>query len=969
MGNFFLEIHKYRYLLKRSLELRVRLTYYTVENQYNKCKMIIYGVVLLQFVTVFILSAKEYHAQRGVLDLAKHDFKKESIDLRGPWAFYWNQLLNPSEITYKTKPNYFTDLTKVWNKHEQLNIPYRAFGVATYTLDVIIDHKKNPSLAFFLPATYCTFNFWVNNQLFAKNGVVSKNKDEYKPQWLPILRNYYATSDTLKLVLQIANFEHYKGGISQMIVLGDDEVMKEQREREIASDLLLTGVLFMGSLFFFGLYFMGQRDREILYFALFCLFFIYRIIGVDKQYYLHHLFPNLNWYFTIYVEYFAIFFCIFIFTLFLKDLYPDETKDWFIKFVSVSSLFYIGLLVFTPISFFTLASQLFLIVVLLFIGYSFYVAIRALINKRVGSKYAFLSFVSLGLAIGLTILSYLKVVDSSPFYFIFGFLGFIFFQNLILSYRFAYSLRKAKEQAEQGGRAKSEFLANMSHEIRTPLNGVIGFVDLLMKTKLDNTQKQYMSTVYQSANSLLDIINDILDFSKIEAGKLELSIEQYDLYKLGEQVMDIITYQANEKGLEILLNIQPDIPRFIWVDSVRLRQVLVNLLGNAVKFTKTGEIELKISILNPETESGMKFRLQVRDTGVGIDAKNQQKIFTAFSQEDASTTRKFGGTGLGLTISNKLLGLMGSQLQVESEIGVGSTFFFDVSLKTLEGEAIEWNNDLEKVENILIVDDNANNQVILREMLALKSISSDQVSSGKEAVNLLRSGNRYDAILLDYKMPELDGIDTAKMIREELNISTDNQPIMLLYSSSDDYEITKACEELGIKQRLVKPIKIQQLYVALHELINKVEPIQNTFIEDKSTVSSEVHKLENIKILIAEDNPINMLLARTIFSRLFPNAKVVEAVNGKIAIELFKEHQPDIIFMDVQMPEIGGYEATKIIRALEKGEKRIPIIALTAETILGEKERCIEAGMDDYITKPVLKATIEKTVYKWLIQD
>eukprot|EP01137_Pigoraptor_chileana_P013872 Opistho-2@67869 len=232
----------------------------------------------------------------------------------------------------------------------------------------------------------------------------------------------------------------------------------------------------------------------------------------------------------------------------------------------------------------------------------------------------------------------------------------------------------------------------MSHEIRTPLNGVIGFVDLLMKTKLDNTQKQYMSTVFQSTNSLLDIINDILDFSKIEAGKLELSIEQYDLYKLGEQVMDIVTYQANEKGLEILLNIQSDNPRFIWVDSVRLRQVLVNLLGNAVKFTNSGEIELKIFILKTELDKNVRFRFQVRDTGVGIDPSNQQKIFTAFSQEDASTTRKFGGTGLGLTISNKLLGLMGSQLQVESEMGEGSTFFFDITLKTLEGEAVEWNN-------------------------------------------------------------------------------------------------------------------------------------------------------------------------------------------------------------------------------------------------------------------------------------
>ncbi|MEA5257130.1 response regulator [Arcicella aquatica] len=966
MKNFFLEIQNYQYLQKQNKNMNQRMYYFVFENYNVKYSLLAFTTFFLSFISSPLL-ATEYHANNGILDLRQHNFKKDNTELRGPWAFYWNQLLTPQMLATKPKPSYYTDLTKVWNKHEQLNMPYKAFGVATYSLNLVIDHKRNPSLAFFLPATYCTFNFWVNGELFAVNGVVAKNKEQYKPQWLPILRNYYATTDTLKLVLQIANFEHYKGGISQMIVLGDSEIMHEQREREIASDLLLAGVLFMGSLFFFGLYFMGQRDREILYFALFCLFFIYRIVGVDKQYYLHHILPNLNWYFSIHVEYFAIFFCIFIFTLFLKDLYPDETKDYFIKFVSFSSIFYIVILMLTPISFFTLASQLFLFIVLFFIVYSFYVVIRAVINKRVGSKYAFLSFLSLGIAIGLTILSYLEVLDASPFYFIFGFLGFIFFQNLILSYRFAYSLRKAKEQAEQGGRAKSEFLANMSHEIRTPLNGVIGFVDLLMKTKLDNTQKQYMSTVFQSANSLLDIINDILDFSKIEAGKLELSIEQYDLYKLGEQVVDIISYQANDKKLEVLLNIQSDIPRFIWVDSIRLRQVLVNLLGNAVKFTKTGEIELKIMLLKSDLSGHAKFRFSVRDTGVGIDPKNQKKIFTAFSQEDASTTRKFGGTGLGLTISNKLLGLMGSKLQVESQMGIGSTFYFDISLKAVEGDAVEPDASLESIKNVLIVDDNANNRIILKEMLALKSIPSEQVVSGQECIDLLSAGNRYDAILIDYKMPEMNGIQAARKIREQLRLSPETQPIMLLYSSSDDYEITKACEELGIKQQLVKPIKIQQLYNALHELINSTEPVEAIQIEEQPSVKIG-NRINNITILIAEDNPINMLLARTIFSRLFPEAKVVEAVNGKIAIEKYKECNPDIIFMDVQMPEIGGYEATKIIRALEKQERRVPIIALTAETIVGEKERCMEAGMDDYITKPVLKATIEKTVLKWLLK-
>lgn len=948
-----------------------------IHNVYGCIKSNFWGYLKTSLFTItFLCSFNSLFANKiprneKILDLRNHDFVNAgSVDLKENWAFYWNQLIQPNEFSETLKPNYYTELTKVWNNHEQLNIPYKAFGCATYQLKVLINSKKDPTLTFFIPATYCSYYFWINGKLFSKNGVVAKEIEANKPQWLPILRDYYATSDTLNLVLQISNYEHYKGGIAYPIVLGDSALMKEQREREVASDMLLTGVLLMGSLFFLGLYFMGERDKEILYFSLFCLFFIYRIIGVDKLYYLHHIFPNLNWYLTIYLEYFAIFFCIFIFTLFLRDLYPDETRDWMIKGVRIVSLFYIGILILTPISFFTLASSFFLYVVLLFIIYNIYVGIKAYMNKRIGSGYALMSILSLGVALSLTILSYMKILDASPFYFIFGFFGFIFFQNLILSYRFAHSLRKAKVQAEQSGQAKSEFLANMSHEIRTPLNGVIGFVDLLMKTKLDDTQKQYMSTVLQSANSLLDIINDILDFSKIEAGKLELSIEKYDLYQLAEQGIDIITYQANEKGLEILLNIQPNTPRFIWTDSVRLRQVLVNLLGNAVKFTQKGEIELRISVLEHISDEKKRMRFSVRDTGVGIDTKNQEKIFHAFSQEDASISRKFGGTGLGLTISNRLLGLMGSELKVESELGTGSTFYFDVILKAVEGEAIVWEESMQKLKKILIVDDNANNRLILKDMLALEGVVSEQVTNGLEALEKMNLGNRYDVILVDYKMPEMDGITMIRNIREKLQLSPEEQPIMLLYSSPDDFTISKACEELGVKQRLVKPIKIQQLYHALEALLNQrnleisgsVKATENVVIEQKIEPA-----IEEFKVLIAEDNPINMLLARTILKKLFPQVQIFEAENGKIAIDLFKSNQPDIIFMDVQMPEIGGYEASKIIRALEQGHN-VPIIALTAETIKGERERCLEAGMDDYITKPVVKATIEATVLKWLSQ-
>jgi signal transduction histidine kinase/ActR/RegA family two-component response regulator len=757
-------------------------------------------------------------AKNGILDLRSQNLFSSPIALNGQWQFFWKELISPKDL-YNSSHE-FVNFPSFWKNDSVNGQPISSQGFASYKLMVLLP-KQRPQMALQMPDVYSSYSLYINGVLVSQNGQPGKTKAETVPFWASRIVYFPSESDTLFILLRVANFHHAKGGTYKEILLGDRDQIYLNKEIDSAYDWSLAGCLFMGGLFFLGLYLFGRHDKTILYFSLFCIVYSYRMIGTD-DYVLHTIFPDINWFVSIRLEYLTLTLSTALFVQYTKSLYRDDTHKIVMIATESFCLLYAMIILITPPILFTALINIFLGCMFLCIAYAIFVYLQAARNKRAGSIYALGSTAIMLIIFLLINLHYFHVLPAMKTIVFAGYISFFFLQSLALSHRFAHSFKLAAIQAQQGLKVKTEFLSTMSHEIRTPLNAVIGMTHLLLHNKPRDEQKKDLDIILSSANNLLTIVNNILDYNSIEEGKISFDNIPMDITEIANNIVTDLQSAANEKGIALNAEIDKRLDKRIIGNPARITQVLTNLVHNAVKFTEKGHIRLAINVSNIN-QNKLTLEIIVEDTGIGISPEKQQMIFDRFTQADSSKSRRFGGTGLGLAISKRILQLQGVNLQVKSELGKGSVFYFTQTFelcneqKTVQSVKSSYNEILSfDGMSILLVEDNALNVMVAQTILENKGVRVDVAYNGKEAIDKLDS-NRHQLILMDLNMPVMDGYEAAMQLRKR----GETLPIIALTASTQK-EVESEIYAAGIDDILVKPFNPEDLFRIISHHVHAV---------------------------------------------------------------------------------------------------------------------------------------------------
>jgi signal transduction histidine kinase/CheY-like chemotaxis protein len=753
-----------------------------------------------------------------VLDLSANNTR--AIELDGNWEFYWSQQFTTNKQS-DFRPDAHRPLHQHWTDLKLDGQTLPVFGYCTYRLLLVLPPQLKRKPALYVPHFYTAYRLHVNGVEKLADGVPGVDAATTQPHWSTQLLQLDTDADTLELVIQVSNFTHAKTGASRNIFIGDYQALRQLYNVNMTQDFFVAGCLLMGSLFFFGLFLFNRKEKSILYFALFCLAYTYRSVGTEF-YALHNIFPGINYYLTLRLEYLTMPVGLFLYVAYLRALFPKEHLRWFFMFTAICCSVFIGVILFASPLVFTATLKYFLIVIVSWLPYGIFVFYRAHRQKRAGAFYGLLSFLFLSLLVIYSIANYFDLIPTVRFLELLAYLVFFLLQSMVLIKRSAWLYRQSQQAAEKGLAAKTDFLSTMSHEIRTPLNGVIGITQLLQRDDQNFTrqQKDYIETLAFSSNNLLAIVNDILDYEKLDAGKMRLEKIPMQPREIASRVIAAFQQAADSKQIHLQLTVHEAVPQWVMGDPTRTYQVLSNLLSNAIKFTARGGVSLNIGLHEMKVQKAQLF-FEVADTGIGIAPEKLQHIFEPFTQADSSTSRSFGGTGLGLAICRNILHMQGATLQVKSEPGNGSRFsfiqVFDIAA-TPTTTAIAEPITAEKIVttfsgHVLLVEDNKVNALVAVKFLEKWGLTADVAESGREALRII-DVEKHQLVLMDLQMPEMDGYEAAQAIRD----LHPGIPIIAL-TANVAADVSEKVLRCGMNGIVSKPFKQEELKDMLRQYL------------------------------------------------------------------------------------------------------------------------------------------------------